>query len=161
MLIPSPGLYVPPHLAIKEDPEKGLVVIARELIPEGDNICELFFDGLQPQAAASGVSIQIAKDLFLNNRLGTIDDYFNHSCDPTARINWRRYTFDAVRPIAPGEEITWNYLTTELDLEGRGQAFACKCSSERCLKQIRGFKYLSPSQRDELRPYLSSFLRTL
>jgi len=90
-----------------------------------------------------------------------IDDYFNHSCQPTTRINWSRLTFDALRDLREGEEITWNYLTTEYDLLQDSEDFDCRCESQNCLGRIKGFRYLNRQQKQELFLYLSTFLRTM
>lgn len=55
--------------------------------------------------------------------------YVNHSCAPNARlcIGQGRVEFYALRPIAPGEEITVNYGQTHH--EGR---LACRCGASGC-----------------------------
>ena len=55
--------------------------------------------------------------------------YTNHSCRPNARLDIRqgRVEFYALRPIAPGEEITVNYGPTHHD--GK---LACRCGAPGC-----------------------------
>lgn len=55
--------------------------------------------------------------------------YVNHSCSPNTymRLFRRRVEFYALRPIAPGEELTCNYGETHHD-----GALACRCGSPRC-----------------------------
>jgi SET domain-containing protein len=55
--------------------------------------------------------------------------YTNHSCRPNARMTIRqgRVEFYALRPIAPGEEITVDYGPTHH--EGR---LACRCGAGGC-----------------------------
>lgn len=55
--------------------------------------------------------------------------YTNHSCAPNARLCIRhgRVEFYALRPIAPGEEITVHYGETHH--EGR---LACRCGAPGC-----------------------------
>ena len=59
--------------------------------------------------------------------------YTNHSCAPNARlaIVQGRVEFYALRPIAPGEEITVDYGSTHH--EGR---LACRCGAPRCLGRL-------------------------
>jgi SET domain-containing protein len=59
--------------------------------------------------------------------------YTNHSCAPNARlaIVQGRVEFFALRPIAPGEEITVDYGPTHH--EGR---LACRCGAPRCLGRL-------------------------
>jgi hypothetical protein len=60
--------------------------------------------------------------------------YTNHACDPNSfvkTINGARYIF-ALRPIAAGEEITFDYR-----INGRGEyGWECNCGSPRCLKML-------------------------
>lgn len=56
--------------------------------------------------------------------------FTNHSCQPNARLQIRdgRIEFYALRPIAPGEEITVNYGETHH--EG---TLACRCGAPGCI----------------------------
>lgn len=155
----SKYLYIPKHLELIECPNKGLGVIATKSIREGEVVCELYFDSIGPSLTAHN-AIQMGEDVFLNNNLKTIDDYFNHNCAPNTRINFSRYSFEALRDIEKGEEITWNYLTTEYDMVRYGEDFDCKCGSENCMGRIKGFKFLTRTQKQRLWPYLSPYLMT-
>ena len=59
--------------------------------------------------------------------------YTNHSCAPNARLSLAqgRVEFYALRPIAPGEEITVDYGPTHH--EGR---LACRCGAPRCVGRL-------------------------
>lgn len=59
--------------------------------------------------------------------------FTNHSCGPNARLQIRdgRVEFYALRPIAPGEEITVNYGETHH--EG---TLACRCGAPNCVGWI-------------------------
>lgn len=59
--------------------------------------------------------------------------YTNHSCAPNGRLSIRqgRVEFYALRPIAPGEEITVNYGETHH--EGR---LACQCGAPGCVGRL-------------------------
>ena len=54
--------------------------------------------------------------------------FTNHSCAPNAvlRIRQGRVEFYAMRDIAPGEEISFNYLTSEWDMAA---PFTCGCGT--------------------------------
>ncbi|MBL8352356.1 MAG: SET domain-containing protein [Burkholderiaceae bacterium] len=56
--------------------------------------------------------------------------FTNHACSPNARLTIRdgRVEFYALRPIAPGEEITVNYGQTHH--EG---TLACRCGAANCV----------------------------
>ena len=78
----------------------------------------------------------------------------NHACEPNAAIRGRGVA--AIRPISAGEEVTFDYNTTEYDMAA---PFACRCGSQRCRGQIRGFKHLPSGEREKLRPALAGHLR--
>lgn|SRR3989344_1183144 len=103
-------------------------------------------------------AVQLDDDLFLEAE-GKIDDYLNHSCDPTCRIDVEKMELIATRDIKKGEEITFNYNTTEYDMIRNGDAFECKCMSKNCAGKVRGFKYLNLSDKKMLKDIISPFLR--
>jgi len=154
-------LYVPDYLVLADNPLKEKAVLAKRVIPAGEVVSELFFDGIRSQRSATGLSVQVGEHEFANNSLVTIDDFFNHSCDPNMALRLSsHYDFVALREIKLGEELTWNYLTTEYDLESRGEAFQCFCQAESCVGIVRGFRYLTSEQQRNLLPLLSPFLKT-
>jgi hypothetical protein len=65
--------------------------------------------------------------------------YLNHSCDPNGYIDAADRTFRALRSIAAGEEVTFNYLSTEAKLAA---PFTCSCGAANCFGQIRGYDFL-------------------
>ncbi len=153
-------MYVPQHLELIKIPDKGYGVIAKKAIQKGEIVCELFFDSIRPRTFAVS-AVQIWENDFLSNTLRTIDDYFNHSCNPTTKIDLSRAIFTALKYIPVGEEITWNYLTTEYDLVRNQQDFDCRCGAKNCIRKVQGFRYLNHSSKQMLLPYLSSYLRIM
>ena len=73
--------------------------------------------------------------------------YLNHCCDPNGYMNTAERTFRAFRDIAPGEEISFNYLTTESEM---AEPFNCHCGSANCFGFIRGRNFLTLEQADRL-----------
>lgn len=82
--------------------------------------------------------------------------FMNHSCDPTVCIRGRSVI--SLKPVSFGQDITFNYNTTEFDM---AEPFACRCGSVRCARQVQGFRYLSGEERDRLRPWLAAHLLSL
>lgn len=85
--------------------------------------------------------------------------YVNHSCDSNAKFIFekRKVSFPtlsdnhevcwhmvATRNIKKGQGITYDYNLTEYDM---AEHFQCNCGSEKCLGEIKGFKYLTPEQQ--------------
>ena len=75
-------------------------------------------------------------------QLDSIARSINHSCEPNTGIQNNSlggYSFIALKDIQNGEEITWDYETTEYISISITQCF---CGSKFCRKVLRGFKYL-------------------
>lgn len=80
--------------------------------------------------------------------------FLNHACDPSAYLDGRRLT--AARDIAAGDEVTFDYDTTEWDM---ASPFVCACGAPTCRGTIRGYRHLAPAQRQRLRRVGSHLLR--
>jgi hypothetical protein len=89
--------------------------------------------------------IQIDEDLFQLTEPDNIGgaDYVNHSCDPNAGI-LGHIALVALRPIATGEEICFDYGTTD---STRYCEFQCWCGSPNC----RGWVKSDDWRRSDLR----------
>jgi len=73
--------------------------------------------------------------------------YLNHCCEPNGYMNTEERTLRALRHIAPGEEISFNYLTTESEM---AEPFNCHCGSDRCFGFIQGRNFLTLEQAERL-----------
>jgi SET domain len=82
--------------------------------------------------------------------------FMNHSCDPTVFIRGRSVI--SLKPVSFGQDITFNYNTTEFDM---AEPFACRCGSVRCARQVQGFRHLSGEERERLSPWLAGHLLSL
>ncbi len=79
----------------------------------------------------------------------------NHGCVPNVRIDSINREMVAAKPIAPGEELKFNYNSTEWSMTS---PFPCGCGAVGCAGEIRGFRYLTPGQREAIRPLISPFI---
>lgn len=84
------------------------------------------------------------------------ENYINHDCEPNGYIEFKNFSFVALRKIFPGEVLSYNYFTTDWDDE---DVFTCHCQSKKCKKIINGFKNLSYQEMVKLEPYISPFLK--
>ncbi|MCW4460195.1 SET domain-containing protein-lysine N-methyltransferase [Sphingomonas sp. BT-65] len=102
--------------------------------------------------------VQVTPDHYMGPS-GQLDDLVNHSCDPNAGL---RFTEDgvilvALRPIAAGDEISWDYSTT---LAQSNWHMICQCRSDACRRVIGNFDTLDPDRQEFFRarnlvaPYL-------
>ncbi len=140
---------------------KGQGVMTIKPIQKGEIVSALNFDSIRSEGTETEMSVQGGIKDFIDNSNDTIDNYFNHSCNPNMRLRLsHHYDFQAIREIKVGEELTWNYLTTEYDLTKTKEDFFCRCGSRNCYGQIKGFKYLTKDQKLELWNHLSAFLKT-
>lgn len=78
----------------------------------------------------------------------------NHSCDPNCGIK-KRTNVVAMRDIAKGEQITWDYEMTEKNPTWR---MRCRCGSPLCRKVIGHYKFMPKNIRAKYRGYISSWL---
>lgn len=113
-----------------------------------------------PLENATEYDLQIGEDEFLTLvPSDALDNFVNHSCDPTCYVDWKAMRLVARVDVPPGGELTYNYHTGDYDLEARGLAFDCGCGNRQCIRRVRGFSHLSLSQKRALEPWLSPFLR--
>lgn len=92
-------------------------------------------------------AIQIGKDLY-SGPTGGLEDYINHSCKPNSGLVVANggASFRAIRDIEPGEEIVWDYSTTQVD---KDWSMKCNCGASSCRKRIAYFRSL-PSEIKKL-----------
>jgi translation elongation factor P/translation initiation factor 5A len=82
--------------------------------------------------------------------------YINHSCHPTVFFDTTTFNLVALKDISIGEELTFFYPSTELDM---AQSFICNCGSNSCLADVKGAKYLSDN---EIKKYkLTDFIKNI
>lgn len=105
-------------------------------------------EGLEEESDPLGIDNEVYLDLDEFSRT------FNHSCDPNAYIRGES-DLVAMRDIAQGEEITYDYSTTMNDNEEKIEASgrevwtcACRCGSRSCRGVIDQFKRLPKERRD-------------
>ena len=102
--------------------------------------------------------------------------YTNHSCQPNAKFVFEsRYHdsltppslddghqvfwyIEATRDIKKGEEITFDYTTTEYNMS---RWFQCLCGYKYCMGEIKGFKHLSAEQKLLRKNQLSPVIRKM
>jgi uncharacterized protein len=85
---------------------------------------------------------QLDHDLFLPPR-GCFDDLFNHSCEPSGgwRLTERGARFLAIRDLAGGEELTYDY---SCHLLSDDEWLDCACGTASCRGRVGPFWTLPP-----------------
>ncbi|KAG5466506.1 hypothetical protein LSCM4_01657 [Leishmania orientalis] len=84
-----------------------------------------------------------------------------HHCDPNVAVRIGEsgegtFDFVTIRDIARDEMITFNYTTTEWDMN---TPFVCLCGSPKCAGTIQGFKYLQEADQQRLWPITSKVVK--
>jgi hypothetical protein len=138
---------------------KGQGVVTKKDITQGEKI--LRFSGQQvtgKEVRNPNTALQVDQDLFLESD-GANDECLNHSCNPNCYIDFEDLTLRALKDIRRGEELTFDYNTSEYDLIDQGCAFLCLCGSKHCIGDINGLKYAPLGHRKRIEHLLSPFLR--
>jgi len=87
----------------------------------------------------------------------------NHSCEPSCGVlvkpAAREIEVRALRPIAAGEEITFDYATFEYEVEN--VAAPCLCGAAKCRGRVPGFRHLPADVKARYGEYIAEYLRVL
>lgn len=80
--------------------------------------------------------------------------YINHSCDPTVFFDTTTMELICLKPLQPGDELTFFYPSTEWEMS---QPFVCNCKSDNCLQLINGAAHLDKTTLQNYR--LTDFIK--
>jgi uncharacterized protein len=138
----------PPLVEVRRSRVHGSGVFAAQPISKGERIIEYLGERISHAEADRRYATKDASDnhtfLFIVDRNTVIDAgvggnaarLINHSCDPNCEsvIEGRRVFIDAVRSIAPGEELVYDYqIQRDADDPADIDAvFACRCHADAC-----------------------------
>lgn len=158
------AMRTPANLFKVGDSHLGKAVFAAHPFAEGDRLIE--FTGRRFRAARvpslmrgqSDRFVQVTPEHYMGPS-GRIDDLVNHSCAPNAGLRFADsgVFLVAIRDIAVGEEVTWDYSTT---LAQSNWHMICQCRAAECRRVIGNFATLSPERQEWFRarnlvaPYL-------
>lgn len=159
-----PTSYLSPKLEIRAALQKGgFAVYARQALEKDELLCvwtgrAVTFSELQELSEAEkSHTLQVDEGIYLAP-LGPEEepaDYINHSCDPNAGIRGQ-VSLVAMRPIAPGEEITFDYAMAD---STPYDEFACACGSALCRGRVTGDDWKRPELWERYTGYFSAYLQ--
>ena len=133
--------------------KKGRALVALKPIARNEVIVEFeqrFID------APTRTSIQVDEEMHQEaTDADMLENFVNHACRPNGYIEFSTLTLRAKRIIEPGEELTFNYNTTEWNM---AEGFQCQCGCQGCYGPVLGFKALNLKEQKRLEPWLSPFL---
>ena len=100
-------------------------------------------------------SIQMTDDLYLVGGEEIEDaDLVNHSCEPNCGLLGGTILI-AMRDIAPGEEVTFDYATSD---GSDYDEFECACSTASCRGKVTGRDWMIPELQRRYRGWFSPYL---
>ena len=149
------------HIVKRKSKIQGFGLFATQPIKQGEVVWRLDPDDSAYTARqVRGLSGEIRRYLFQHGDryIFTRDDsrFMNHSCDPNA---W--YEGDvamvARRDIAAGEEVCWDYGTSEVEPPYRC-SWRCGCGSPECRKHISDRDCLKKNFQERYRGHLTTWV---
>lgn len=155
--------YVSPKLVVRPVPEKGgqglfaietigaaeLLVVWGGELRTADQIA-----ALQDEDNCHG--LQVDEGVYLwSIRDGDAGDYVNHSCDPNAWVSGQ-ISLLARRDIRVGEEITFDYATTDAS---DYDTFECHCGSVLCRGVVTGQDWRRADLQERYRGHFSAYIQ--
>ena len=133
-------------------------LVASSLIAPGERI--ILINGELSQTPCR-LSVQVGEDLHISppadlGEGAELDTYqwrfLNHSCRPNAVIV--RRVLIAISPIEAGEEVSFDYNTTEAVM---ASPFLCRCNH--CdSAEIQGYRLLTPVEQERRKHLVDSYL---
>ena len=99
--------------------------------------------------------MQVHDDLFITSPVpGDPADAINHSCDPNCGFQGE-VTLVAMRPIAAGEELTFDYAMCD---SAPFDEFPCSCGADMCRGFVRADAWQRADLQDRYRGFFSPYL---
>lgn len=135
--------------------DKGLGVFARSHFQQGDRVIE----SRRLQTLSYRTTYSVQWDLNTHVIMDEPAIQINHSCDPNLAVRPNRYgayDFIARRPIRQGEELTFDYASTEQRVVSK---IKCLCGAASCRGEFTGFEDLSAEDRSRIDSILADHLK--
>lgn len=146
-----------PRFEVRDTPGKGQGLFSRVPLACGERLLALEGTLLTNAELTEDLhALQVDHDLWLASPGSATDDLINHSCDPNTGFATGETVLFALREIAAGEELTWDYSTS---LSEAGWSLDCCCGSSNCRGVVLPWGELSEADRERLRPVALKYLR--
>jgi hypothetical protein len=151
-----------PKLRTARNTAKGRAVFCRSAIARGELVAvwggvilalEQALE-LSPQDMTQCIQIEDSYVLWTARHRQTAADWINHSCNPNCGISGQ-ISVVAMRDIAPGEEICFDYAMSSSCLMDE---FDCACNAVNCRGHVGADDWQRPDLQERYRGFFSSFL---
>lgn len=113
------------------------LLISTKSFSQETTICTFSAKEIHPVPSRYTVQVNETQHIIL---LPEFLQYINHSCNPNAFFNTSTMELLALRAIAPGDEFTFFYPSTEWFM---AETFECNCGEPGCVGTIKGAKQLT------------------
>lgn len=143
------------HVTIQQT-AKGRGVFATQKFAQGETVVV----GIPIEEVAERTIYSFQMDFNLYVNLDEPAIVINHSCDPNTGVRNNQfggYDFVALCDIEAGEELSWDYETTEYESIAVQR---CLCGSLSCRGKTLGFKFREQMLRDRYGEYIAGYLKT-
>lgn len=160
--------WLNPKLEVKKSKLQGKGVFAVENIKHGERIAifggsvMLIDEIYNLPENMQDYPMQIEERFVLGNRTPIPEDtdYFNHNCKPNSGFHGQIFLV-AMRDIAKGEEIVFDYAMVLSESIGSGIVFEmdCNCGSSNCRKKITEDDWKRSDLRRKYKGYFSQYLQ--
>ncbi|MFO0745366.1 MAG: SET domain-containing protein [Myxococcota bacterium] len=143
-------------------PAKGKGIYAVKAFKKGDLLCCWGGDILNREQLEKCTpvqqihAVQVEEGLYIvPHRDPEPADYANHSCEPNAGLQGQ-IALCAMRDIEPGEEICFDYATTD---SSDYDEFQCACGTPSCRGTVRGDDWRRPDVQAKYKGWFSPYLQ--
>lgn len=155
--------WISPKTEKRGSPIEGRGLFAKENMAKDEIVAVkggYIFDRktLETLQALGPAEVQIAEDLFIgpvteSEREGAMM-HLNHSCNPNIGVRGE-IVFVAMRDIAAGEELTFDYAMTDND----DYEMKCNCGTKDCRKVVKGKDWQKKDLQEKYGIYFSTYLQ--
>jgi hypothetical protein len=143
-------MHTPASLVIRTQ-NKYRSLTTRTAYKKGQIICPIPSESLYNKP--NQFTVQIARERHVEvKELSSM----NHSCLPNTMLDTTRMLVFAARDIAPGEELTFFYPSTEWEMSA---PFICLCGAPNCIHVVAGARFLPLSTLEQ--HFLNRHIREL
>lgn len=153
--------HLSPKAEARDAGAKGWGIYAVAPIPAGETVCGFggwVVDGATLRSLPDdrrAHSIQVDDDLWMvGPEVAEPGDLVNHSCEPNLGI-LGNVVLKALRDIAPGEELTFDYAMSDSDPYDE---FTCACGAPSCRGRVTGQDWRRSDLQQRYAGWFSAYL---
>lgn len=144
--------------------QQALVAIAE--IAKGETV---FVFSAPVSEERTRTSIQVGENAHIE--AGDFASFTNHSCEPNSKIESAiddereraSVMLTTIKAVKKGEELCFDYASTESELTAELCGTGCLCASDNCRETVKSFSDLNESEKEKLeqKDILCSYLKTV